>query len=78
MRDFFNTSFADPTVDFAFKRIFGTEKYNDATLGLLTKAEDDARWDLGKVKRTGRPILFDYIRNLYNLRLKLKFVKNQL
>jgi predicted transposase/invertase (TIGR01784 family) len=27
--------FADPTVDFAFKRIFGTEKYKAATIGLL-------------------------------------------
>lgn len=35
MRDFLNTRFADPTVDFAFKRIFGTEQYKDATLGLL-------------------------------------------
>ena len=29
------TRFADPTVDFAFKRIFGTEKYKDATINLL-------------------------------------------
>ena len=27
--------YADPTVDFAFKRIFGTEKYKAATIGLL-------------------------------------------
>ena len=27
--------FADPTVDFAFKRVFGTEKYKAATIGLL-------------------------------------------
>ena len=27
--------FADPTIDFAFKRIFGTEKYKAATIGLL-------------------------------------------
>jgi len=27
--------FADPSVDFAFKRIFGTEKYKAATIGLL-------------------------------------------
>ena len=27
--------FANPTVDFAFKRIFGTEKYKDATINLL-------------------------------------------
>ena len=27
--------FADPTIDFAFKRIFGTEKYKEVTLGLL-------------------------------------------
>ena len=27
--------FADPTVDFVFKRIFGTEKYKAATIGLL-------------------------------------------
>ena len=27
--------FAKPTVDFAFKRIFGTEKYKDATINLL-------------------------------------------
>ena len=27
--------YADPTVDFAFKRIFGTEKYKDAAIGLI-------------------------------------------
>ena len=35
MINFQKTRFADPTVDFAFKRIFGTEQYKDATLGLL-------------------------------------------
>ena len=27
--------FADPKVDYAFKRIFGTEKYKDATINLI-------------------------------------------
>ncbi len=31
MIDFLNTRFANPTVDFAFKRIFGTEQYKKAT-----------------------------------------------
>ena len=41
MRDFFNTRFADPTVDFAFKRIFGTEQYKKATIGLLNSLFDE-------------------------------------
>lgn len=35
------TKFADPTVDFAFKRIFGTEKYKAATIGLLNSIIPD-------------------------------------
>ena len=33
--------FADPTVDFTFKRIFGTEKYKAATIGLLNSLITD-------------------------------------
>ncbi|MCQ2174764.1 MAG: Rpn family recombination-promoting nuclease/putative transposase [Bacteroidales bacterium] len=35
MENFKRGRFADPTNDFAFKRIFGTEQYKDATIGLL-------------------------------------------
>ena len=35
MKNFKQGRFADPTNDFAFKRIFGTEQYKDATIGLL-------------------------------------------
>lgn len=41
MKDFINTRFADPTVDFAFKRIFGTEQYKKATIGLLNSLFDE-------------------------------------
>ena len=34
MRTFRMERFADPTVDFAFKRIFGTPQYKAATIGL--------------------------------------------
>ena len=33
--------YADPTVDFAFKRIFGTERFKDATIGLLNSIIKD-------------------------------------
>ena len=33
--------FADPTVDYAFKRIFGTEKYKDTTIRLLNNLIED-------------------------------------
>ena len=32
---FARSRFADPTVDFAFKRVFGTDRYKAATIGLL-------------------------------------------
>lgn len=35
--------FADPTSDFVFKRIFGTEKYKAATIGLLNSLITDRR-----------------------------------
>lgn len=35
--------FADPTIDFAFKRIFGSEKYKAATIGLLNSIIKDRR-----------------------------------
>lgn len=33
--------FADATVDFAFKRIFGTERFKQATIGLLNSIIED-------------------------------------
>ena len=33
--------YADPTIDFAFKRIFGTERFKDATIGLLNSIIKD-------------------------------------
>ncbi len=33
--------YADPTVDFAFKRIFGTERFKAATVGLLNSVIKD-------------------------------------
>ena len=35
------TRFADPMVDWTFKRIFGTEQYKDATIGLLNSLITD-------------------------------------
>ena len=35
------TRFADPTVDFAFKRIFGTEAYKQNTVNLLNAVIPD-------------------------------------
>ena len=35
--------FADPTADFTFKRVFGTEKYKAATIGLLNSLIRDHR-----------------------------------
>lgn len=35
------TRYADPTVDFAFKRVFGTETYKAATIGLLNAVISD-------------------------------------
>lgn len=40
MKDFSNTRFADPTVDFAFKRIFGTEQYKDATFEMQNARQE--------------------------------------
>ncbi len=39
--NFSDWKFADPTVDYAFKRIFGTEKYKDATIQLLNSLLPD-------------------------------------
>ena len=33
--------YADPTIDFAFKRIFGTERFKAATIGLLNSIIKD-------------------------------------
>ena len=41
MTNFKTARFADPTVDFAFKRIFGTEQYKAATVGLLNSLITD-------------------------------------
>ena len=41
MTNFKTARFADPTVDFAFKRIFGTEQYKAATIGLLNSLITD-------------------------------------
>lgn len=41
MTNFRTARFADPTVDFAFKRIFGTEQYKAATIGLLNSLITD-------------------------------------
>ena len=40
---FSDWKFADPSVDYAFKRIFGTEKYKDATIRLLNSLIADRK-----------------------------------
>ena len=57
MRDFLNTRFADPTVDFAFKRIFGTEQYKKATIGLLNSLFDEV--DIVDVKFLNNELIGD-------------------
>lgn len=40
LRKLLGSRFADPTVDFVFKRIFGSERYKAATIGLLNSIID--------------------------------------
>ena len=41
LRKLLGSRFADPTVDFVFKRIFGSERYKAATIGLLNSIISD-------------------------------------